>query len=60
MAGHVKIFIMNTNNFQKSDTGFRKLSHEELMETYGGFYQGPVSPYTWIKFLIDTIRNRED
>jgi hypothetical protein len=51
---------MNTNNFQKSDPGFRKLSHEELIETYGGFYKGPVSPYTWLKFLIDTIRNRED
>jgi hypothetical protein len=51
---------MNTDNFQKSDPGFRKLRNEELMKTCGGFYKGPVSPYTWLKYLIDTIRNRED
>lgn len=51
---------MGTDDILKSDPGFRKLSHEELIETYGGFYKGPVSPYTWLKYLIDTIRNRED
>jgi hypothetical protein len=56
----LKQLIMDIDNLQKSETGFKKLSREELMDTFGGFYKGPISAHIWIKYLIDTFRNRED
>ena len=51
---------MHNDDYLRSENGFAVLDEQELMETSGGLYKGPVLPHVWVRLLIDRIRNRED
>ena len=53
---------MDTNNLLKSDAGFKRLSKEELIETYGGRFLswGATSGFVFLTSLLKDLLKKEE
>jgi hypothetical protein len=51
---------MDTRDLWKPGEKFSMLSQAEQFEICGGNYKGPVSPYIWLKVLLEKLRNGEE